>query len=316
MFVNNVDLRQATHSEAAKTLISSGETVFLIVDQNSLEKYHEFERNFEIMANENRKQYENGEIEMDNQSEANEINLVPPPEVKPKNVKSSTTKSRNLSAEVAQQKSQQQKISENSQTSNPTKTINENETNYKLENKIIKVLFDFNPEIDSQIPARGMNLKFGDILSIVDSQNDEWWRVKRLNEPQDEKLVPSIKRLEAKCSSKYRSVYFIKSSNSNSSGRLTFAPDASQSPVLLPGNGQSNGILTYGLGFFADFFFQMISKLESSFIRHKKKPPPPENHLRLRNHPPQTPRIIHSPPHNHRRTLPPRTIRQPSPIHA
>ena len=268
------------------------------------------------MANENRKQYENGEIEMDNQSEANEINLVPPPEVKPKNVKSSTTKSRNLSAEVAQQKSQQQKISENSQTSNPTKTINENETNYKLENKIIKVLFDFNPEIDSQIPARGMNLKFGDILSIVDSQNDEWWRVKRLNEPQDEKLVPSIKRLEAKCSSKYRSVYFIKSSNSNSSGRLTFAPDASQSPVLLPGNGQSNGILTYGLGFFADFFFQMISKLESSFIRHKKKPPPPENHLRLRNHPPQTPRIIHSPPHNHRRTLPPRTIRQPSPIHA
>ena len=144
MFVNNVDLRQATHGEAAKTLISSGETVFLIVDQNSLEKYHEFERNFEIMANENRKQYENGEIEMDNQSEANESNLVPPPEIKPK-VKSSTTKSRNLSAEVAQQKQKQtQKISENSQISNSAKkTISETNDLFLSVLPDLSIIFQF-----------------------------------------------------------------------------------------------------------------------------------------------------------------------------
>merc|ERR1712151_258080 len=75
-------------------------------------------------------------------------------------------------------------------------------TNSKLTNSlisnssnIVKTLFDFNPEIDSSIPTKGLNLKFGDLLKIVDSNDEDSWRAKRLNDPKSEGLVPSTCRL-------------------------------------------------------------------------------------------------------------------------
>ena len=262
LFVNNVDLRKATHAEAANILRNSGENVSLIVNQNP-EKFREFERNLEKY---------NQEVDEANARNAAAGTVTDPSQAGPSQIglqSSSSSKAPSKSTahasnhQLASSKANSSDLNQNLKSPNSQNLKNEPFSNSSLQSAnslgdtivkrtVIKVLFNFNPEIDSQIPARGMTLRFGDILLIIDSDNDEWWRVKRLNDPQEESLIPSISRLEQKCNSKYRSVHFIKSlaGNSNSSGRLTLAPDASQSAVLLPDNkdqynANNQNILTY-----------------------------------------------------------------------
>lgn len=212
LFVNNIDLRGCNHSEATQILRNSGENVSIIVDQNP-EMFRKFEATMKNLNNlrnlpshPNSRQNSSNNILIRKNSYSNS-NPTQHASQSSHQVLHQSDNNKNLQESSSLSTKQATPISLKSQPDSKS-SIKSNQSDSIASRKIVKVLFDFNSNSDSQIPAKGMNLRFGDILLIINSDDDEWWRVKRLNAPIEESLVPSIMRLEAKCNTKYRSIHW------------------------------------------------------------------------------------------------------------
>jgi len=80
----------------------------------------------------------------------------------------------------------------------------------------VRTLFEYDPNKDSGLPSRGLQFKFGEILNVINASDDEWWQAKRFfSQPVEDELanltgiVPSKKRVEKKEKSRLKSVKFI-----------------------------------------------------------------------------------------------------------
>ena len=165
--VNNTDLRNSTHEEAAWVLKNAGDNVPLIVEA-APEEFKKFEERL-----------------------------------------------KEFRQQLIKEKQQEKLAQEYNSNSLPRFTAKNDDIK-----GCFKALFDFNPEIDSQIPAKGLRINFGDIFTTVNTSDSDWWRVKRVNGPQEEGLIPSMQRLESKAFDKYKRVDFIRQTRDNSKGDL------------------------------------------------------------------------------------------------
>lgn len=75
----------------------------------------------------------------------------------------------------------------------------------------VRALFDYDPNRDEGIPSRGLSFRHGDVLHVINASDDEWWQARRvLGEGEEEGLgiVPSKRRWERKMRARDRSVKF------------------------------------------------------------------------------------------------------------
>jgi len=74
-----------------------------------------------------------------------------------------------------------------------------------------RALFDYEPNRDDGLPSRGISFTYGNILHILNANDDEWWQAKKLVPTGEEDrigIVPSKKRWERKQKSRDRTVKF------------------------------------------------------------------------------------------------------------
>lgn len=65
--------------------------------------------------------------------------------------------------------------------------------------KIYRALFDFEPQNEYDIPDKGLSFKFGDVLHIINDNDEEWWQAKHvvgIKEDEVIGIIPSKKRCE------------------------------------------------------------------------------------------------------------------------
>jgi len=43
----------------------------------------------------------------------------------------------------------------------------------------VRALFDYDPNRDDDVPARGLAFAFGDILFVTNASDEDWWQAKR-----------------------------------------------------------------------------------------------------------------------------------------
>lgn len=41
---------------------------------------------------------------------------------------------------------------------------------------LIKTLVEYEPTSDQSLPARGLRLSFGDVVAVIDANDNNWWR--------------------------------------------------------------------------------------------------------------------------------------------
>ncbi|CAJ0945189.1 unnamed protein product, partial [Mesorhabditis belari] len=78
----------------------------------------------------------------------------------------------------------------------------------------VRTMFEFDPEREVGIPQRCMPFKYGDILHIINSADDNWWTAKKVADNGDEGpegVIPSVHRIEKKEKQRRRSVNFNQS---------------------------------------------------------------------------------------------------------
>lgn len=86
----------------------------------------------------------------------------------------------------------------------------------------VRALFDYDPNRDDGLPSRGLPFRHGDILHVTNASDDEWWQARRVlgdNEDEQMGIVPSKRRWERKMRARDRSVKFqghsVNPSNNN-----------------------------------------------------------------------------------------------------
>jgi len=84
----------------------------------------------------------------------------------------------------------------------------------------VRALFDYDPSRETGVPHRTMGFRYGDILHILNANEDEWWTARRVSETGDEGgegLIPSKKKVEKRERQRRKQVNF--NSGSQSLGR-------------------------------------------------------------------------------------------------
>ncbi|KAG1683813.1 Disks large 1 tumor suppressor protein [Nymphon striatum] len=81
----------------------------------------------------------------------------------------------------------------------------------------VRALFDYDPTKDSGLPSRGLLFQFGDILHVTNASDDEWWQAKKFLPSGEEEsgygIIPSKRRYERKERARLKSVKFQGRSN-------------------------------------------------------------------------------------------------------
>ncbi|XP_031735638.1 discs large homolog 1-like protein [Anarrhichthys ocellatus] len=75
----------------------------------------------------------------------------------------------------------------------------------------VRALFDYDKTRDSGLPSQGLNFKFGDILHVVNASDDEWWQARQLTsqgELEEVGVIPSKRRVEKKERARLKTVKF------------------------------------------------------------------------------------------------------------
>ncbi|PAV58778.1 hypothetical protein WR25_10838 isoform E [Diploscapter pachys] len=75
----------------------------------------------------------------------------------------------------------------------------------------VRALFDHDPARDVGVPHRSMPFQYGDILHIINSDDDDWWTAKRVldnGEESPEGVIPSKKRVEKRERARRKQVNF------------------------------------------------------------------------------------------------------------
>ncbi|XP_069468536.1 disks large homolog 3 isoform X1 [Ambystoma mexicanum] len=122
----------------------------------------------------------------------------------------------------------------------------------------VRALFDYDRTRDSCLPSQGLSFSYGDILHVINASDDEWWQA-RLVTPHGESeqigVIPSKKRVEKKERARLKTVKFhartgmIESNRSirsrrKKSFRLSrkFPFYKSKDNLVREGNGQDQGV--------------------------------------------------------------------------
>ena len=170
--VNNIDLLQATHEQAADILKNAGGQVVIVV-QYRPEAYERFQ----AKINERREQMLNSASSLHN-----------------------AIASGNATGAYS--------MSNLTGTSGNTGTII---TKHK-KTFFVRALFDYDPTKDSGLPSgKGLAFHYGDILHVTNASDDEWWQARRVNidgSEEDLGIIPSKKRVERKERARQRKVDF------------------------------------------------------------------------------------------------------------
>lgn len=156
--VNNIDLTQATHEQAADILKNAGSQVAIVV-QYRPEAYERFQ----AKINERREQMLNSASSLHNAAGGGGGG--------------GGHSSSNLAG-----------------ASGNTGTI----VTKQKKSFYVRALFDYDPSKDSGLPSgKGLTFHYGDILHITNASDDEWWQARRVNidgSEEDLGIVPSKKR--------------------------------------------------------------------------------------------------------------------------
>uniref|UniRef100_A0A7M4F548 Discs large MAGUK scaffold protein 1 n=1 Tax=Crocodylus porosus TaxID=8502 RepID=A0A7M4F548_CROPO len=74
-----------------------------------------------------------------------------------------------------------------------------------------RALFDYDKTKDSGLPSQGLNFKFGDILHVINASDDEWWQARQVTpdgESDEIGVIPSKRRVEKKERARLKTVKF------------------------------------------------------------------------------------------------------------
>lgn len=187
--VNNIDLIQATHEQAADILKNAGSQV-VIVTQYRPEAYERFQ----AKINERREQMLNSASSLHNQVPAGG---------------GASGSMSNLNAGSAASASGHS-LSNLANLPHGSGTLI---TKHK-KSLFVRALFDYDPSKDSGLPGKGLTFHYGDILHVTNASDDEWWQAKRVNtdgsSEEELGIVPSRKRVERKERARQRKVNFGK----------------------------------------------------------------------------------------------------------
>jgi hypothetical protein len=191
--VNNLDLVQATHEQAADILKSAaaGANVHLVV-QHRPEAYERFQ----ARINERREQMLNS---------ASNLTAMAGP------LTSATSASNIAGSGLAPGSGSGGAVSLNNLSSLNTGTL----VSKHKKQLYVRALFDYDPIKDSGLPGKGLTFRYGDILHVTNATDDEWWQARRvlLDGREDELgIVPSKRRVERKERARQRKVNFGKNS--------------------------------------------------------------------------------------------------------
>lgn len=177
--VNEHDLTEATHGQAAEVLKNAGSQVLLVV-QYRPEAYEKFQ----ARINERREQMLNSAQSLGLTSAASTSNIA-------------------QSGPTAGLTSNNGALSLN----------NLNMLSKQKRAFFVRAQFDYDPTKDSGLPGRGLTFHYGDILHVTNATDDEWWQARRVNvngSEEDLGIVPSKKRVERKERARQRRVNFGK----------------------------------------------------------------------------------------------------------
>ncbi|KAL7979605.1 hypothetical protein Chor_004763 [Crotalus horridus] len=87
----------------------------------------------------------------------------------------------------------------------------------------VRALFDYDRTRDSCLPSQGLSFSYGDILHVINASDDEWWQA-RLVTPHGESeqigVIPSKKRVEKKERARLKTVKFHARTGMIESNRL------------------------------------------------------------------------------------------------
>ncbi|KAI6209516.1 hypothetical protein M3Y96_00229500 [Aphelenchoides besseyi] len=81
----------------------------------------------------------------------------------------------------------------------------------------VRALFDNDPSRDPGVPHRALQFRYGDILHVLNSSDDDWWTARRVSESGDEGpdgVIPSKKRVEKRERQRRKQVNFNAGSQS------------------------------------------------------------------------------------------------------
>lgn len=191
MSVNNIDLIQATHEQAAEILKNAGNNVSIIT-QYRPEAYERFQSKI----NERREQMLNSASSLHNQNLASNGGSL-------SNLNPSGSSLQNL----------------NNMPHGSGTLITKHKKSLH-----VRALFDYDPSKDSGLPGKGLSFHYGDILHVINASDDEWWQAKRVNidgGEEDLGIIPSKKRVERKEKSRQRKVAFGRNSEQTADGKIS-----------------------------------------------------------------------------------------------
>ncbi|KAJ6651808.1 hypothetical protein lerEdw1_016469 [Lerista edwardsae] len=75
----------------------------------------------------------------------------------------------------------------------------------------VRALFDYDKTKDSGLPSQGLNFRFGDILHVINASDDEWWQARPVapdGESGEVGVIPSKRRVEKKERARLKTVKF------------------------------------------------------------------------------------------------------------
>ncbi|XP_029925089.1 disks large homolog 2 isoform X3 [Myripristis murdjan] len=74
-----------------------------------------------------------------------------------------------------------------------------------------RALFDYEKSKDSGLPSQGLSFRYGDILHVINASDDEWWQARRVTPHGDSEemgVIPSKRRVERKERARLKTVKF------------------------------------------------------------------------------------------------------------
>ncbi|XP_071451738.1 disks large 1 tumor suppressor protein isoform X3 [Hetaerina americana] len=160
--VNGIDLRNATHEEAAQALKGAGQTVTMVA-QYMPEEYNRFEAKIHDLKQQMSQQIllsasgSHGNSQLHHSSSSLQSGHAPG--------HATSTSSSCLAP---------------SSSSIPSTGGTLLRTSQKR-SLYVRALFDYDPNKDDGLPSRGLAFRHGDILHVVNASDDEWWQARRIS---------------------------------------------------------------------------------------------------------------------------------------
>lgn len=160
--VNGIDLRNATHEEAAQALKGAGQTVTMVT-QYMPEEYNRFEAKIHDLKQQMSQQIllsassSHGNTQLHHSSSSLQSGLAPGA--------ATSTSSSCLAPSSASIPSTGGTLLRTSQK----------------RSLYVRALFDYDPNKDDGLPSRGLAFRHGDILHVVNASDDEWWQARRIS---------------------------------------------------------------------------------------------------------------------------------------